>query len=117
MGSISDRFRVKQMTGRMPNSNSGVAFNRTAQFAANNMPASRAAAEREALKGVYLGNCNVTACQQPGATWWNTAMGKFYCRSCAKAINAPGWPLGDKTPIICFDRSIYLEYPEEVEGV
>jgi hypothetical protein len=63
------------------------------------------------LKGAYLGNCNITACQGPGAVWFNKAMGKYYCRECAEAINTPGWPLGANTPIICFDRGIYTTFP------
>ena len=39
------------------------------------------------LKGVYGKNCNVTACQQPGATWWNFVMRKYYCAECAHEIN------------------------------
>jgi hypothetical protein len=108
MGSIANRFAIKQMTGNMPSKTSRHNFGRNVTAAAAKVVDEVAEeAARAALKGAYLGNCNVTACQKPGAVWWNTAMRKFYCRSCAKAINAPGWPLGDKTPILCFDRGIY----------
>lgn len=39
------------------------------------------------LKGKYGGNCNRTACQQPGAVWWNSSTRAFYCQSCARKIN------------------------------
>lgn len=31
--------------------------------------------------------CNRTACQKPGAAWWNTSTRAYYCADCAKAIN------------------------------
>jgi hypothetical protein len=31
--------------------------------------------------------CNRTACQKPGAVWWNTSTRAYYCTDCAKAIN------------------------------
>ena len=39
------------------------------------------------LKGEYNGICNRTACQQPGATFFNHSTLKFYCPSCAHTIN------------------------------
>ena len=96
MGKINDRFK-------------GIHGNPL--FSLENVARSvdEAVKAREALKGTYLGNCNITACQRPGAVWFNRAMDRFYCRSCAHAINAPGWPLGDKTPVICFERGIYID--------
>ena len=39
-------------------------------------------------KGQYFnGSCNVTACQKPGAQYWNTSTRAFYCAKCAKQIN------------------------------
>ena len=38
------------------------------------------------LKGVEGGNCNRTACQQPGAVWYNSSTRKYYCRNCAITI-------------------------------
>ena len=41
-----------------------------------------------ALKGVKHGNCNRTACQQPGAEYFSVWVhGAYYCRACAKLIN------------------------------
>ncbi len=31
--------------------------------------------------------CNRTACQKPGATWWNPSTLAYYCQSCAIKIN------------------------------
>jgi len=42
------------------------------------------------LKGVKGGNCNVSACQQPSATYYNKSTMKYYCKSCAAKINWPG---------------------------
>lgn len=120
MGSVSDRFRVKQMTGRLPKANSSIAFNRLTANAPHHQAAERAEAEGEALKGTYLGNCNLTACQRPGATWWNFGSRSWYCRSCALMLNRENarWVQQDiGRPVLCEDRSIYLEYPEEVMGV
>jgi len=44
----------------------------------------------EDLKGVKNGNCNVTACQRPGATYYNKSTQAYYCADCAEAINWPG---------------------------
>lgn len=43
------------------------------------------------------GPCNVTSCQQPGATHWNTSTLAWYCQKCATAINAV--PMS--TPPLC----------------
>lgn len=57
--------------------------------------------KKKALKGAKDGNCNVTRCQKPGATWWNISMRAYYCRACAIAINVDGCRrYGD--PDICF---------------
>ena len=39
------------------------------------------------LKGKWRGNCERTSCQKPDAVWYNYSTKKFYCKSCAKAIN------------------------------
>ncbi len=44
----------------------------------------------QALKGKFNGNCNRTACQAPGATWYNIATQAYYCGPCASLINWPG---------------------------
>lgn len=41
----------------------------------------------EELKGAFNGNCNRTACQQPGAVWYNHSTEAYYCSKCAKLIN------------------------------
>lgn len=56
-----------------------------------------------ALKGVYGGNCNVTACQLPGAKWWNWGSRAFYCHSCAHDINK--FPVDGR--VLCSNRAIY----------
>lgn len=39
------------------------------------------------IKGAYNGLCNRTACQQPGAVFFNWSTQLYYCPSCAKLIN------------------------------
>ena len=39
------------------------------------------------LKGKYEGNCNRTACQRPGAVWYNHSTREHYCSSCASTLN------------------------------
>lgn len=56
--------------------------------------------EMAALKGKQGGNCNVTACQRPGATWWNTSTRAYYCPHCAREINR--WSRHDEGYEICF---------------
>lgn len=41
-----------------------------------------------ALKGVKDGNCNRTACQRPGASWYNRVTQAWYCPHCARLINS-----------------------------
>lgn len=38
------------------------------------------------MKGQANGNCNVTACQKPGAIYYNSVMHAYYCESCAVEI-------------------------------
>lgn len=38
-------------------------------------------------KGRFGGSCNRTACQAPGATWWNFGTQAYYCQACALMIN------------------------------
>lgn len=38
-------------------------------------------------KGKKGGRCNVTACQEPGAWYFNKSTSAYYCRSCARDIN------------------------------
>lgn len=41
-------------------------------------------------KGKKNGSCNVTACQAPGALYFNKSTKKYYCKRCADEINWPG---------------------------
>lgn len=38
-------------------------------------------------KGELDGSCNRTACQKPGAKWFNHSTRKYYCGDCADLIN------------------------------
>jgi hypothetical protein len=37
-------------------------------------------------KGKMNGSCNRTACQRPGANWFNTSTRVYYCEPCARGI-------------------------------
>lgn len=41
-------------------------------------------------KGLRNGSCNRTACQAPGATWYNLSTRAWYCGECAGMINWAG---------------------------
>ncbi len=56
------------------------------------------------LKGLLNGNCNRTACQKPGATWYNKSTRAYYCEECAHEINRAN--IADSlrlymTPLLC----------------
>lgn len=38
-------------------------------------------------KGTRNGNCNRTACQKPGAFWWNRGSHSWYCTDCALMLS------------------------------
>lgn len=38
-------------------------------------------------KGLWKGACNRTACQKPGALYFNSSTRKYYCFDCATLIN------------------------------
>jgi hypothetical protein len=38
-------------------------------------------------KGVFQRNCNRTACQRPGATWYNTSTRAYYCPACGNMLS------------------------------
>jgi hypothetical protein len=61
--------------------------------------------ELKADKGNKNGSCNVTACQQPGATYFNKSTRKYYCADCAEHINWPGGRADTMrlygTPLLC----------------
>jgi hypothetical protein len=44
----------------------------------------------KADKGEKNGSCNLTACQRPGATFYNKSTQRYYCADCAREINWPG---------------------------
>jgi hypothetical protein len=46
--------------------------------------------ENKPDKGLKGGSCNITACQQPGANYYNKSTKRYYCAHCAKEINWPG---------------------------
>ncbi len=64
------------------------------------------------LKGKQDGNCNVTACQKPGATWWNTSTRAYYCLSCARDINY--WSRRDEGYDICYPSEAAARAAEAV---
>lgn len=43
--------------------------------------------EHKSDKGLKNGSCNRSACQQPGATWYNSGSRAYYCTKCAGMIN------------------------------
>lgn len=49
-------------------------------------------------KGTKGGNCNRTACQQPGADFYNKSTRAYYCRKCAEMIQASCFLFAD-TPL------------------
>ncbi len=58
----------------------------------------------EKLKGVEGKNCNVTACQQPDAVWFNEGTQKYYCRGCAIKIqrSANDYAQRGEEPMVLF---------------
>lgn len=38
-------------------------------------------------KGLFGGSCNRSACQRPGAEWYNHGTRKYYCEPCAYWLN------------------------------
>lgn len=52
------------------------------------------------MKGQKGGNCERSACQKPGAEWWNASTQAYYCGACARDINL--WSLIDNGFRICF---------------
>lgn len=59
-------------------------------------------------KGKRLGSCNVTACQRPGAFWYNKVMDAWYCTGCAREINYH--PLDDGSYLCSIDEDAKTEY-------
>lgn len=46
--------------------------------------------ENKPDKGEKNGSCNMTACQKPGANYFNKSTQRYYCEACAEEINWPG---------------------------
>jgi len=57
-----------------------------------------------ALKGIKGGNCNRTACQKPGARYFNKSTRAYYCRECAEAINDAA-RIHDREPLCKLDEA------------
>jgi hypothetical protein len=51
----------------------------------------------KADKGKMAGSCNRTACQEPGAVWWNRGSYAYYCYDCSRMLNRANqdFPEGD----------------------
>lgn len=64
------------------------------------LTAKQLAKDKAKQKGIKGGNCNVTACQRPGAAWWNTSTRCYYCTACAREINR--WSRHDEGYDICY---------------
>ena len=43
--------------------------------------------ENKSDKGFLGGSCNRTACQAPGAIWYNHSTQEHYCYNCAMDLN------------------------------
>ena len=60
-------------------------------------------------KGKKRGRCNVTACQSPGANYYNKSTKKYYCRHCADQIN---WPGGRADVMALYGAPLLCEFEE-----
>jgi hypothetical protein len=102
MGKIHDRIKAKTSTIReksppvTPEQKLHVGL-----MAGKSRLAEICATVMKEAKGKYMQNCNVTACQKPGATWWNSIMKAYYCRSCAWDINRAAVQFRD--PVFIFE--------------
>ena len=61
------------------------------------------------LKGVKGGRCNVTACQRPGAVYFNKSTLKYYCATCAEDIN---WSGGRADTLVLYGTELLCELEE-----
>jgi hypothetical protein len=59
--------------------------------------------QKERPKGSFLGECNRTACNEVGATFYNSSTRKYYCEACAAEINY--WSRMDAGIILCKEGS------------
>lgn len=63
------------------------------------------------LKGKYLGNCNVVACQKDISkeeNWYNSVMGAYYCEEHAHRINQACYEFGGKPLCEVVDEAFKL---------
>lgn len=47
----------------------------------------------------FNGECNVTACSNTGATWYNVLTYALYCRTCGSDV----WGINGANDGVCFD--------------
>ncbi|MDE4297125.1 hypothetical protein PXK56_18230 [Phaeobacter gallaeciensis] len=63
---------------------------------------------KDKTKGqMHNGICNTTACDRPGAIYWNSMTHGFYCRHCADGINFKDYickPVEGKPDLIEMDE-------------
>ena len=64
-------------------------------------------------KGKKGGRCNVTACQKPGAMWFNKSTEAYYCEDCAREIN---WPGGRADTMRLYGVPLLCELEQEGKG-
>ena len=69
------------------------------------------------LKGVEGGNCNRSACQMPGADYYNLSTQKYYCRECAYDIQDFGNRCGDIIFEEFYDEAMYKRVQRRKEQV
>ena len=82
----------------------------TKRFLKRSRPAIQQVKPEPSLKGKFKGNCNMTRCQKPGATWFNHSTRKFYCPECAAELNL----VNKKDAMEIFGHNLCtLEIPDE----
>jgi len=64
-------------------------------------------------KGKKSGRCNVTACQKPGANYFNKSTRAYYCEDCAQEIN---WPGGRADCMELYGTPLLCELDKEQES-
>ncbi len=102
MGDYSRRLEL-----RLNGAKSGGAPRRSAR-----MPESPVIKQKPG-KGVRGENCNRTACQGPGATWYNFGSLAWYCRHCADLINRESRRMGEGNILFHLSHSFVLRDRED----
>jgi len=64
-------------------------------------------------KGKKGGRCNVTACQQPGAWYFNKSTRAYYCQECANEVNYFG---GRSLTLELYGTPLLCELDETNDG-